>query len=149
MSSEVKLLAATDTGQRDYEKPGIRIDTVSQAHQVAAELRESRRQSILQAPRRAQAHQVAAELREDLRRIKAASVRYSVTQDLNGLWYAVLHEDGRDFAYLELMHAYERDAVSAAKTWLQSLRNGEHWSFQGAVTALDEHGERILDELLA
>ncbi len=125
MSIKVKLLAATDTGQRDYEKPGIRIDTVSQAHQVAAELRE------------------------ELRLIKAASVRYSVTQDLNGLWYAVLHEDGRDFAYLELMHADENDAYIAAEIWLQSLRNGEHWSFRGAVAALDEHGERILDELLA
>ena len=127
MSSEVKLLAATDTGQRDYEKPGIRIDTVSQAHQVAAELRE------------------------ELRLIKAASVRYSVTQDLNGLWYVVLHEDGRDFAYLEEMHAYERDAESAAETWLQSLRNGEHWSLRrprGAATALDQRGWRILDELL-
>ena len=126
MSSEVKLLAATDTGQR--EKPGIRIDTVSQAHQVAAELRE------------------------ELRLIKAASVRYSVTQDRNGLWYAVLHEDGRDFAYLEEMHAHERDAACAATAWLQSLRNGEHWSLRrprGAATALDQRGSRILAELLA
>ena len=128
MSSEVKLLAATDTGQRDYEKPGIRIDTVSQAHQVAAELRE------------------------ELRLIKAASVRYSVVrahEGINGCWYAVLEEDGRDFAYLELMHADENDAYIAAEIWLQSLRNGGHWSFRGAVAALDEHGERILDDLLA
>ena len=94
-----------------------------------------------------------------------SSVRYSVTQDRNGLWYAVLHEDGRDFAYLEEMHAHERDAACAATAWLRSLRcwsGAARWPrrpshtsqeakrlLRGAVIALDERGLRILVELLA
>ena len=78
-------------------------------------------------------------------------VRYSVTQDLNGLWYATIHlqGDGRDFGYFVEMHAHEREADDQAATWIECLAAGETWWLRGAVVALEERGSRILDELLA